>query len=646
MFHTKGPLSERFPKVAKEWDYEKNAPVKPNEVAPSSRKYFSWRCKKCGGGWEAPPRARCYGVKSGCPYCAGKRVHPAKSLAAKYPELAAEWHTERNGDLQPDQILPGSNKKVWWRCPDKGHEYDMEVWLRTGKNQGCPYCTNKRVGVDNNLAVLYPDLVKEWHPTKNGKLTPYDVVPGSDKNVWWQCKKGHEWRTKVELRALRGYGCPYCSGRLASPDTCLATLYPEIAKEWHPTKNAPLTPDDVTSMSSKKVWWQCLRGHEWKATIGSRSGIGAGCPICARGRASLIELEIYCELKQLFKPIKLHGRVAGNEVDILLPNHKVGIEVDGKFWHKNRARQDKAKGKAITAAGVTLVRLREQPLKKLGEWDVAYASSENRFTLVCRLLEAINNAQPSTEIQDKWKWYVEQGTLLGVAEFQQIVSTLPAPPYENSLAHLHPHIAEEWHYERNTPLTPDMFTISSPRKVWWQCKKGHEWEAAISSRTGQKQGCPYCSGRLASPEYNLATQRPDLIPEWHIEKNAPLKPEDVTPGSNRSVWWRCQKCGHEYKKTIHDRTSIKQGCRACSKKQRSELTSQIHLRKWGSLLDNAPNLAAEWHSTKNGTLTPADITTSSNKLVWWKCRKCGYEWEISPRKRIRCPSCGVLRPKD
>ncbi len=50
----------------------------------------------------------------------------------------------------------------------------------------------------------------------------------------------------------------------------MATLYPELAKQWHPTKNKDLTPYDVTPGSHKKVWWQDYRGYEWEAIIRSR----------------------------------------------------------------------------------------------------------------------------------------------------------------------------------------------------------------------------------------------------------------------------------------------------------------------------------------------------------------------------------------
>ena len=61
----------------------------------------------------------------------------------------------------------------------------------------------------------YPELVKEWHPTKNGDLTPEDFTYGSGKKVWWLCPKGHEWETKINKRTRKDKptGCPNCSGK-------------------------------------------------------------------------------------------------------------------------------------------------------------------------------------------------------------------------------------------------------------------------------------------------------------------------------------------------------------------------------------------------------------------------------------------------
>jgi len=130
-----------------------------------------------------------------------------------------------------------------------------------------------------NLQVINPNLAKEWHPTKNGSLTPHDVAPGSDKKVWWVCDKNHEWKTRVSVRSI-GAGCPYCTNRKVSDDNCLQTLNPDLAKEWYPTKNGSLTPRNIIASSSKKVWWLCEKGHEWKVRVGERNK-GSRCPYCS-----------------------------------------------------------------------------------------------------------------------------------------------------------------------------------------------------------------------------------------------------------------------------------------------------------------------------------------------------------------------------
>jgi hypothetical protein len=63
------------------------------------------------------------------------------------------------------------------------------------------------------LLSSYPHLVKEWHPTKNGELTPNDFTHGSKKKVWWLCSKNHNYEATFNSRTSRKTGCPYCSGR-------------------------------------------------------------------------------------------------------------------------------------------------------------------------------------------------------------------------------------------------------------------------------------------------------------------------------------------------------------------------------------------------------------------------------------------------
>ena len=228
-----------------------------------------------------------------------------------------------------------------------------------------------------SLSETHPELAKQWHPTKNGELTPNDVTPGSSKIVWWKCDKAddHEWDTRIVNRA-KGDGCSCCSGRTAVRSNCLATLYPKLAKEWHPTKNGELTPNDFTPGSHKKVWWKCDKAddHEWSAVVNMRSS-RSNCPYCTLTPQSRQELIIAFELKTIFKNIdpkgfktKINGKIKA--IDIFIPLLKLAIEFDGSFWHKDKLALDKIKSELLMDEGYLVIRIREEPLKKIHENDI------------------------------------------------------------------------------------------------------------------------------------------------------------------------------------------------------------------------------------------------------------------------------------
>lgn len=199
-------------------------------------------------------------------------------------------------------------------------------------------------------------LLTEWDGEKNLPLTPREVSYGSKQKLWWRCGKGHSWQAPVYTRTT-GRGCPVYAGKAVIPDeNDLASAFPEIAAQWHPTKNGGLTPQSCTPASNRKVWWVCPLGHEYQAAVGARTVHSSGCPYCS-------------------------GR---------------------------------------------------------------------------KVLKGFND-----------------------------------------LATLEPKIAAQWHPTLNGSLTPDMVTVGSSRKVWWQCAEGHVWKAVVYSRTGPKKcGCPACAGRV------------------------------------------------------------------------------------------------------------------------------------------------------
>jgi predicted methyltransferase len=119
--------------------------------------------------------------------------------------------------------------------------------------------------------------------------------------VWWCCSQGedHEWQTSIVHR-IRFPKCPFCNGKKVSSENSLKTRFPEIAKEWHTSKNT-ISPSEVTKCSGKKVWWQCDKGHEWKATVNDRAGTKKRkCPYC-QGRTASIEDNLSTQYPHLVK---------------------------------------------------------------------------------------------------------------------------------------------------------------------------------------------------------------------------------------------------------------------------------------------------------------------------------------------------------
>lgn len=177
--------------------------------------------------------------------------------------------------------MPKSGKSVWW-VGECGHEWDMPIVSRTSNGSGCPYCAGKRVLAGfNDFASAYPNLVKDWHPTRNGELRPHQVFKASGKVAWWKCPTcGYEYKKTVAGKADHP-ACPCCeSNRLLAGVNDLATQRPDIAMKWHPTKNGELTPNMVTTGSHKAVWWLCpVCKQSFQKSISGMVQRG-NCPLC------------------------------------------------------------------------------------------------------------------------------------------------------------------------------------------------------------------------------------------------------------------------------------------------------------------------------------------------------------------------------
>ena len=190
----------------------------------------------------------------------------------------------------------------------------------------------------------------------------------------------------------------------------------------------------------------------------------------------------------------------------------------------------------------------------------------------------------------------------------------------NNLAEVHPELVSEWS-EKNLLLTPDGITFGSNKKVWWKGTCGHEWQASVKAcSNGEK--CPICSGaRVIAGINDLQTTHPEIASEWS-EKNLPLKPDEVNAKSRKNDWWRCGKCGNEWKSVINARVKGTV-CPVCAERE--------VLAGYNDLATTDNQLLSEWDYKQN-KLKPTEVSRTSAKRAWWKCRH-GHSWSMKINER-------------
>jgi hypothetical protein len=502
-------FAERFPAVAAEWHPIRNGDLRPESVRFASNVRAWWLCPTCEHEWHAVINSRGRGGV-GCPRCGRRRAgranakpKPGQSLADRFPQVAAQWHPERNEDLTPDLVSAKSGQRVWWLCPDCSNEWQAPVFSRAN-GFGCKRCATLRAaekysvpGVNGSLAERRPALAAQWHPTRNGDLLPTAVTATSGKKVWWKCEYGHEWQAFINNR-VQAPGCPKC--------ILWGTSVEEIR----------------------------LR-HEL---------IAAGVPIDETGQVCATTSKL------------LH-------CDIVSSAWNVVIEFDGNRFHRLRASRvkDQRKSQLLTESGWTVIRVRED-LAPIGNHDVVvplFSDELIRAKAVIKRLRELGYlasgyeeymkavspqgssgadaesrrrlerslATEAPEIAAEWdivrnegltpaevtsgsgrkvwwlcskcgfSWRAVVGSRArnghGCPDCGRTTSLKSRRPKPGrSLAERFPALIAEWHPTRNGDLTPGSVGYASHRIVWWKGICGHEWEAVVNRRTLRNSACPVC----------------------------------------------------------------------------------------------------------------------------------------------------------
>ena len=427
-----------------------------------------------------------------------------------------------------------------------------------------------------SLTATHPDLASEAHG-----WDPTSISAGVGKKFNWICKMDHIYSASPNNRK-NGSGCPYCANRKTLKGyNDLASTHPELALEafgWD--------PHEVRAGSHAKVAWTCNKGHIWDARVDSRSGAGTGCPTCS-GR---VPDEGVNDLATEFPEIA--SRACGWDPS-KYKSHS-GLKKKwkceyGHIWQSVIAEQVNGGGCAVCSG--------HQVLK--GFNDLATVNPE--------VATQASGWDPSTVTAGSGvnrKWICAKGHKWTAPVVSRKLANLGCPTCYgkkvlagyNDLASLFPAIAVEadgW--------DPAEVTAYSAQRKNWKCSKGDRWTVAVSSRTVQNSGCPYCSGRVAREgETDLLTTHPSLAKEavgWD--------PSQFKAGSGKIKLWRCPK-GHEWPATISSRALQGTGCVYCSNNKA--------LAGYNDLATTHPAIASEAFGWD-----PSTLTAGSGLKRKWKC---------------------------
>lgn len=286
------------------WHPELNEEFTPDQFKPHTSRW-AWFIDQSGHVWQDTITNRSTISSRGrggcCPDLCARRL--GKTFADVHPEVAAEWHPTKNGDLLPKDFMPSDYKWIWWLCAKCGYEWNCKLASRSA-GTGCVSCYRTRRYnepiLEESLEFIKPAVAALWHPTKNDGMLPTQFRPESTSEAWFQDKDGCEWS-----RAIRH-------------------------SYWNSEDYCPSKP-----------------------TINNQR--------------SFAETFILTMIEQLSDLKVVQGYSIQNPGNRLVPDGtiasiKLCVEFDGSYWHRDKIDSDEKKSERIIAEGYRILRIRDYPL--------------------------------------------------------------------------------------------------------------------------------------------------------------------------------------------------------------------------------------------------------------------------------------------
>lgn len=409
----------------------------------------NWVCPE-GHKYRAPVKDQMHFCV--CPYCSGQKVLAGyNDLESRRPIIAQELDEEKSG-VTARRLLFDSPDTVWWKC-SKGHSYSASPVDRL-LGIGCPYCTHRIIvpGL-NDLFTEFPRCESVWD-TQTNTVDPHTIAAVTNLKVWWRCKKANHapfQKTPREFLMSRNK-CPYCSGeRVLRGYNDLATLYPEIAKEFDVERNE-CGPEDVQAINLNRgiriqFFWRCNAGHTYKRTVPEQVKNHKPCPVCEEERKQrLMEQGIgslgvlYPDIAKLFDSRRMHM----NPMKISVEEHMY----TQMYWRCPRNHSWSDTIASLIHSGGQCPACKEAELRQ-------------------KQADELQRRQLNREIE------------------------LSSQTRGKTLSEARPDLAARLHPERNHGISGDMVMADSEQVLWWQCEKGHNFRRSAKEMCAYPH-CPRC----------------------------------------------------------------------------------------------------------------------------------------------------------
>lgn len=580
------------PELAKEWDDEKNSPIKPSDVMPHSAKKYWWICPR-GHHYQANPLHRSQGT--GCPICnSGRQTSFAEQAIYYYvkkifPDAINRYKDIFDNGMELDIYIPELKLAI---------EYDGMFWhgkkgSRDKERRKYQICSQNGI----KLYRIKEESVTDWMGTMDWGISlpknesdsialDHTITVLLSKidpecNMWTRKDPLHVWSdVDVNTQRDRFEILSYLKGPVKNS---LAEVSPDLVKEWDYENNKDLKPETVSAGSSWKVHWICKKcGYHWEAAVSKRVREGTGCPKCA-------------------------GQVFETGVnDLCTKNPEV-----------------------------------------LKDWDYKKNDAERLFPNKIPYNSSIRAHWKCSKCGHEWESPIRSVTVShqGCIQcgYQAAVKTKAEKNFDKVGPITDSLLLKEWDDEANGELKPQDIAKNSHKRVHWVCSKcGHKWVAPVYRRS-LGSGCRKCADknnpellRKACIRKGRGIADPLLLKEWNVEENQGKKPEDYSTGSNEKIIWKCSKCGYHWEATINSRVQGS-GCPRCN--------GSVPTTGVNDFATCYSEIAKEWDYEKNNK-KPEEVSSHASIKYWWVCPECHKSYLASPAHRAEgtgCPKCARKR---